>query len=69
LTMDKGIKYQQNFTGRNIAVITLRGRDNRIETHTPLMPQVLTLLPTIQPGQVYFVEAKPEEQASQEADE
>ncbi len=56
LTTDKGIKYQQNFTGRDIAVITLRARDNRIPTLTPLMPQVLALLPTVQPGQVYFVE-------------
>jgi len=58
LTVDKGIKYQQNFTGRDIAVITLRGRDNTIETHDPLMPQVIALLPAAQPGQVYFVEAK-----------
>lgn len=58
LTVDKGIKYQQNFAGRNIAVITLRGRDNKIETHTPLMPQVLALLPITEPGQVYVVEAE-----------
>ena len=40
LTTDKGIKYQQNFTGRDIAVITLRGIDNRIPTLILLMPQV-----------------------------
>lgn len=56
LSTDKGMKYQQNFTGRNIAVITLRAFDNRIETLTLLMPKVLALLPTVQPGQVYFVE-------------
>lgn len=55
LTVDKGIKYQQNFGGRSIAVITLRGINNRIETHIPLMPQVLALLPTVEPGRVYFV--------------
>ena len=60
LTIDKGVKHQQNMSGRTIAVITLRARNNRIETLTPLMPQVLALLPTIQPGQVYFVEALPE---------
>lgn len=58
LTVDKGIKYQQNFTGRDIAVITLRGRNNKIETHAPLMPQVLALLPTVQPGRVYLVDAQ-----------
>ena len=56
LSTDKGMKYQQNFTGRNIAVITLPAFDNRIETLTLLMPKVLALVPTIQPGQVYFVE-------------
>lgn len=55
LTTDKGIKYQQNFTGRDIAVITLRAIDNRIPTLTPLMPQVLALLPTVEPGQVYVI--------------
>lgn len=55
LTVDKGIKYQQNFAGRSIAVITLRGINNRIETHIPLMPQVLALLPTVEPGRVHVV--------------
>ena len=58
LTVDKGIKYQQNFTGRDIAVLTLRGRNNAIETHAPLMPQVLALLPTVQPRRIYFVGAE-----------
>jgi len=58
LTVDKGIKYQQNFAGRSIAVITLRGRDNRVETHIPLMPQILALLPTVEPGRVYTVQAE-----------
>ena len=56
LSTDKGIKYQQNFTARDIAVIVLRTKDNRMPTLIPLMPKVLALLPTIQPGQVYFVE-------------
>lgn len=65
LTTDRGIKYQQNFTGREIAVITLRAIDNRIPTLTPLMPQVLALLPTVQQGQVYFVEAPAEDAAAE----
>jgi predicted nuclease of predicted toxin-antitoxin system len=55
LSTDKNMKYQQNFTARDIAVITLRAVNNRIETLEPLMPQVLALLPTVQPGHVYFV--------------
>ena len=56
LTIDKGIKHQQNMTGRTIAVITLRAKSNAVETLVPLMPEVLALLPTVQPGQVYLVE-------------
>ena len=55
LTVDKGIRYQQNLTGRDIAIITLRARNNRLDSHAPLMPQVLALLPTVQPGRVYYV--------------
>lgn len=58
LTIDKGIKYQQNFTGRDIAVITLRAKNNQIETLVPLMPQVLALLATVEPGRVYVVQAE-----------
>lgn len=68
LTTDKGFRYQQNFTGRDIAVITLRAIDNRIPTLIPLMPQVLALLPAVQPGQVYVIEAKPDKDAEQNAD-
>ena len=60
LTIDKGIKHQQNMAGRTIAVITLRAKSNQIERLAPLMPQVLALLPTVQPGQVYCVETPPE---------
>ena len=56
LTMDKNMKYQQNFTGRDIAVIAIRAKNNRIETLTLLIPKVLALLPTVQSGQVYFIE-------------
>ena len=61
LTIDKGIKYQQNMTGRTIAVITLRAKSNQIETLTPLMPRVLALLPTVEPGRVYVVQAEDED--------
>ncbi len=57
LTMDKNMKYQQNFTGRDIAVVAFRAKNNRIETLTSLMPEVLALLPTVQAGQVYAVPA------------
>ena len=43
--------------GRTIPVIVLVAFDTSPVTLAPLMPQVLALLPTIQPGKVYTVEA------------
>ena len=43
--------------GRAIAVIVLVGFDTSPVTLAPLMPKVLALLPGVQPGQVYVVEA------------
>ena len=44
--------------GRRIAVIVLIGVDTSPVTLAPLMPQVLALLPTVQPGHVYIVPAE-----------
>ncbi len=60
LTVDKGIQYQQNMTGRTLAVVTLRAVSNKFAAHAPLMPQVLALLPTVEPGQVYVIAAQDE---------
>ena len=57
-TVDQNIPDQQSMRGRAIAVIVLIGFDTSPVTLAPLMPQVLALLPTVQPGQVYLVEAE-----------
>ncbi len=57
LTGDKNLRHQQNLRGRSIALIVLLTRRNILPTMAPLMPKVLALLPTVQPGQVYVVEA------------
>jgi len=55
LTGDKNFRHQQNLRGRDIALIILVARRNILATMAPLMPQVLALLATVQPGQVYLV--------------
>ncbi len=59
LTVDQNIPDQQNMRGRDIAVLVAFGTSP--VTLAPLMPEVLALLPTVQPGQVYLV---PEENSS-----
>ncbi len=55
LTGDQNFPRQQNLRGHNIALIVLVARRNILQTMAPLMPQVLALLPLVQPGRIYFV--------------
>jgi hypothetical protein len=57
LTVDQTVPDQQNMHGRMIAVIVLIADDTSPVTLAPLMPQVVALVPTIQPGRVNLVEA------------
>lgn len=55
LTADKGIKNQQSLEGRLIAVVILRAHNTKLKTHLPMIPEVIQILTTIQPGQVVEV--------------
>ena len=52
VTIDKGIQYQQNMTGRRIAIVIVRGRSNRLADISPNFPACAEVLQSIQPGQV-----------------
>ena len=54
LTVDKNIRYQQNIAGRKIAILIIRAASSDFEDVRPHIPDALTALQTIQPGQ--FVE-------------
>ncbi len=56
LTCDRNLEYQQTLSARPFAVAVFRVPNKRMETLLPLVPQLLALLPTIRPGQVYHVE-------------
>jgi hypothetical protein len=51
LTVDKGMQYQQNLSGRKIAVLVIRARSNDIEDLLPHVPGCLSVLISIKPGQ------------------
>ena len=57
ITVDQGIEYQQNLQSRNIAIIILRARSNRLKDLLTLLPDCLALVKTIQPGQIVKIEA------------
>jgi hypothetical protein len=50
VSLDQGIEFQQNLTGRNIAVILLRAKSNRLADLMPLAAKILTSLSSIEPG-------------------
>lgn len=52
ITTDQEIPFQQNLSGRKIAILVLCARTNRLAALRPLMPEVLRALEKVQPGQV-----------------
>src|SRR5438105_14886324 len=56
LTVDQGIEYQQNLTGRNIAIVIFRTKSNRLKDLLPYVPVCLAHIESIQPGQIVRIE-------------
>src|SRR5215467_2247403 len=52
LTVDQGIEYQQNLSGRNIAIIILRAKSNRLADLLRLVPASVSSIESIHPGQI-----------------
>jgi len=52
ISIDKGLQYQQNLTGKKLAIIIIRAKSNRLEYLEPHFPSCARALTTIQPGQV-----------------
>ncbi len=52
LTGDRGIQHQQNVPALGIGVVVLVARSNRIEDLLPLVPDLLSAVSAIQPGEL-----------------
>ena len=57
LTVDQGIEYQQNLTGRNMAIIIFRTKSNRLKDLLPHLPACRAYIEPIQPGQIVRIES------------
>lgn len=55
LTSDRRIKYQQNMTGRQVSIVVLRAKSNRMKDLLPLMPSCAQALLSVSPGQIIEV--------------
>jgi len=60
LTVDQGIEYQQNMSGRLIGIMVLRGKSNRLKDLQSLMPECLARIKSVRPGQIVRVETQPQ---------
>src|SRR5580692_3902711 len=56
LTVDQGIEYQQNLTGRIIAISIFRTKSNRLKDLLPHARACLAYTESIQPGQIVKIE-------------
>jgi hypothetical protein len=50
ISMDGSLSSQQNLANLGLAIVVLRAPTNRLQDTSALMPQVLALLPKLQPG-------------------
>ncbi len=55
VTIDKNLSAQQKTAGLSFGVVVLRAPSNKLEDVKPLVPQILTALSSLQPGQVVLV--------------
>ena len=55
VTLDKGIRYQQNLAGRNIAILIIRTRSNRLIDLLPHADACLAALSAARAGEVVVI--------------
>jgi predicted nuclease of predicted toxin-antitoxin system len=56
VTTDQNMRYQQNLSQFNIGVIVLVAFSNRLESLLPLVPDLLTKLRRIKPGELIEIQ-------------
>ena len=55
VTVDRNLSFQQNVAASGLAVIVLHAKSNRVPDLVPLIPALLTVLPTVRVGTVTHV--------------
>lgn len=58
VTVDRGMRYQQNLSSYSIAIVSLVVRRNNLEAFQPLVPELLSVLDTIELGQLISIGSK-----------
>jgi len=59
VTVDRNLIHQQNLAGLRLAIVVLIAYSNNIRDLRPLVPELLSVLGTIEPGQVIHIGPPP----------
>ncbi|MGA7906707.1 MAG: DUF5615 family PIN-like protein [Candidatus Sulfotelmatobacter sp.] len=57
ITLDEGFRYQQNLSGRKIAILLIRAKSNRLADLLPWAEACRKAISTLRPGQIVLVGA------------
>ena len=55
LTLDRGVEYEQNLKGREIAVVLISAKSSRLADLLPRIPAILTALRSVRVGRLVRV--------------
>jgi hypothetical protein len=58
VTGDRNLTFQQDLTKCDMAVVVLQSESTQLKYPVPLIPQVLTALPTLISGQVVYISSR-----------
>jgi predicted nuclease of predicted toxin-antitoxin system len=58
VTVDTNLRYQQNLSGRRIAIVVLRSSSNRLEHLRQYFPACVTAIENVKPGETVQVGSK-----------
>jgi hypothetical protein len=66
ITVDRNLSFQQNLPKFSLAVLVLHARSNRLADLIPLVPQVLSMIPTLSKGRSEMVTLQKPEYSERE---
>ena len=55
ITVDRGLEHQQKTMSMAVGIVVLKATDNSLPALTPLIPEILSALNRIKPGQIIRV--------------
>ena len=55
ITVDRGLEFQQSTRSAKVGIVVLKAKNSKVKTLALLIPEVLSVLNRIRPGQVIRV--------------